>query len=165
MRKSLFFICPTDNLESSIDNAFRHEHYYISSLGNSISFGEKMMEEIKNLIRNKNISTVTFVLSIENRIIKDALGHQVCSTITGMDDFYNGVIRNKKQLDESWQMWNPKLFILSYHLKEKIKEFKFQLNSTLLNQLSINGKIYIDQDNIFIDLYTDVDYFQCFSHN
>ena len=49
--------------------------------------------------------------------------------------------------------------------KEKIKEFKFQLNSTLLNQLSINGKIYIDQDNIFIDLYTDVDYFQCFSHN
>lgn len=165
MRKDLFFVCPTDSLESSINAVFKQENYYISSLGNSISFDKKMMGEIEDLIEIKGIRTVNFVLSLENQIVLDAVGNQVYIAIQGMDDFYKRVIKNKKQLEASWQMWNPKLLILSHHLNEKIQEFKYQLNNPLLDQLQINGKIYAGQVYAFIDIYSDAICFQCFSQN
>lgn len=55
MQKHLYFICPTDHLETVINNTFKQENYYCNSLGNSIKFDSEMVGQINVLIETKNI--------------------------------------------------------------------------------------------------------------
>ena len=65
MRK-LYFVCPTDCLERTLDKN-RQENYYVTSLGNSVIFSEEMVEKINSFIESKGIKEITFVLSNNNR--------------------------------------------------------------------------------------------------
>lgn len=162
MQKLLYFICPTDCLEPIINNTFRQENYYISSLGNSIVFDNKAMDQLKELITSNNIREISFVLSYDNRVILDALGNQDFSEISGLNHFYKEIIRKKKDSEASWQTWNPQLLILSYYLNDKIRELKFRLNGLFFDRLKISGKIYNRRENIFKNIYSDsicIEYF------
>ena len=156
MQKQLYFICPTDHLEPVIDDAFGQESYYISSLGNSIVFDDKLMELIKELIVSRDIREIFFVLSDENRIVLDAFENQAFSEIKSLDHFYNQITRNKKQAKVLWRTWNRQLLVLSYHMNEKIRELKLGLNGLFIDQLKISGKIYRRQESSFTDLYSDL---------
>lgn len=156
MKKLLYFICPTDNLESIINDVFRQENYYYSSLGNSISFKNNVIRQTKKLITTKNISEITFVLSNDNRIVLDAVGGQDFSDIRGLKKFYNQIIKQKEQTEMSWQTLNRQFLILSYHLNNKIKELKLGLDASIIDQIKISGKIYNRQENNFNDIYSDL---------
>ena len=64
MGKHLYFVCPTDNLETVIENHFQNKNYFLSSLGNSLGFSFEVVEEINSLIENKGITEINFVLAI-----------------------------------------------------------------------------------------------------
>ena len=85
MQKHLFFVCPTDNLESVINFKFKHENYFLTSLGNSFEFNKDNVNEINidlqpyllNLLRNtflkienENIKNIRFIVSSSENLIK-----------------------------------------------------------------------------------------------
>lgn len=154
MKKLLYFTCPTDCLETIINDTFQDENYYCSSLGNSISFKNNTLEETKKLIREKKIREIAFVLSYNNRIVLDALSRQDFSDISGLNGFYKQVIKQKKQAVLYWQGGNLQFLLLSYYLNKKIKELRGGLSDSLAEQLVISGKIYNKQQQIFKDIYS-----------
>ena len=156
IKNSLNFICPTDCLEPIINDAFTQENYYYSSLGNSITFDSKVVYQLEKLIRKRNIKEISFVLSSDNRIVLDALGNQDFSDVRGLGNFYKKVILQKEQIGLTWKIWDRPSLLLSYHLNKKIRELKLELNDYAIDQLSISGKIYNRQEDLFTDIYPDV---------
>ena len=71
MLKHLYFTCPTDHLETTINKSFEHENYFLSTLGNSVSFSSEFVNEISSFIKANSINKITFILSDNNRIIRD----------------------------------------------------------------------------------------------
>lgn len=156
MRKCLYFICPTDCLETIIEKSFHQENYFFSSLGNSVCFSNNELRLTRNLIQSKKIKEITFVLSDENHIVMDALGDQDYLNITGLNNFYDKVIMQNDRLALSWQTLNPQFLMLSYFLNNKIKELKNGLSDCIAEQLNITGKIYNKVKNSFDDIYTEL---------
>jgi len=165
MNKHLYFICPTDYLETVIDNTFKQEKYYCTSLGNSITFDKDMMWRLNEILEEKEISEISFILSDDNRIVLDALGKQGFSEIIGLNNFYNQIIRQKKNSEVSWQTRNRQFLILSYHLHNKIKELRFGLKNLFFDQFKINGQIYNKEKRIFNHIYTELICEESFSLN
>ncbi|QTN39793.1 hypothetical protein HZ996_11775 [Cryomorphaceae bacterium] len=73
MRKHLFFICPTDFLESVVRESFEGQHYFISSLGNAAPMDALEIGEIQRFIEEKEINEITLLLSDDNRIVQEDL--------------------------------------------------------------------------------------------
>ena len=67
MHKHLYFVCPSDNLESLIDKKFPQENYFLSSLGSSISFNSDFIEEVNALIELKGINKISILDKKENK--------------------------------------------------------------------------------------------------
>ncbi|MEM7373681.1 MAG: hypothetical protein AAF587_33970 [Bacteroidota bacterium] len=161
----LFFICPTDFLESIIDSTSGQEKYYFSSLGNSVAFDANAIEEIKKIITEKGIREISFVLANDNCIVSDALGNQEFSEIIGLHRFYHALNKNKKRTDVSWRRSNRKHLLLSYHLNNKIKDLKHGLTDLSMDQITISGKIYHREQNSFVDIYSELICFDYVSLN
>ncbi len=157
MRKQLYFTCPTDCLEPIINDTFKQENFYCTSLGNSLSFNVQVVSQIKKLIITNEIKEISFVLSIDNRIVLDALRKQDFSEVQGLSDFYGKMTKNKKHSEASWQKSDLHM-VLSYHLNSKIKELKHGLdaNDLSVDQLKITGKIYNRKANTFDHIYSDL---------
>ncbi|WP_281615744.1 hypothetical protein [Flammeovirga sp. SubArs3] len=98
MQKHLYFVCPTDHLETIIEATFKEENYYYSSLGNSVSFEKDIISEINDVIETNNIKEVTFILSNTNKLILDAIQHESQPLVIGMKRFYYDVIRQKGEI-------------------------------------------------------------------
>lgn len=156
MRRYLHFICPSDYLESLIQAACEGEHYFFTSLGNSLIFNQELVKEIEALIGSKNIGEVSFILSDDNQIVSDALGKQDYWEVEGIMDFYAQIIREKEHTGELWQTGNHSLLLSSCYLNNKIKELKAALDASLIDQLHIKAKIYKRQEGMFRDVYPDV---------
>ena len=73
MFNKLYFICPTDNIESIINSKLNDNNFYITSLANSITFNYDFIKELLSFIEAKKISEIAFVLSDDNKLINDAL--------------------------------------------------------------------------------------------
>ncbi|BDS11058.1 hypothetical protein [Aureispira anguillae] len=165
MQNHLYFICPTDNLETIIDYTFRGRNYYYTSLGNSIVFNNDTTWQIQKLINKNHINKISFILSNDNRIILDALGNQGFSKVTGLNNCYDEIIKQKKLSEKSWQRYKRQFSIISYHLNKKIKELRFGINGSFASQLKISGKIYHRQEQVFKDIYPDLICRESFSLN
>ena len=165
MQKHLYFICPTDYLETIINDTFKHENYYVTSLGNSIAFNADQVEEINALIENKGISEITFVLSDNNRIVVDALENQSFANISGLSNFYREIVRQKKRTRVTWRTKDFRTFVLSYYLAMKVRELMPRLKSWPIDQLKINAKIYNKRKKVFSQVFSDLIYSQHFILN
>ena len=161
----LYFICPTDYLEPIINARFKHKNYYYSSLGNSVVFDKDTINQIEVLITKYTINEISFVLSINNAMILDALGGQGFSQTKGLHGFYDDVIRQKERSKVSWQNQNNQFTILSYYLNKKIKELQLELNTLFFSGIRINGKIYDSQGNVFKEICPDLICKEYFSLN
>ena len=73
MFNKLYFICPTDNIESIINSKLNDNNFYITSLANSITFNYDFIKELHSIIESKKISEITFVLSDDHKLINDAI--------------------------------------------------------------------------------------------
>ena len=149
MHKHLYFVCPSDNLEGLIDKKFPQENYFLSSLGNSISFSKDIMQEVNALIELKGIDKITFILSDDNKLIFDGLRNQNFDNINVLKKLYNNISDYKKLTSKVYTEGNLQILVTSNLLNEKIKEIKLSLYDWLSSKVNIDAKIYIRKSDEF----------------
>jgi len=149
MHRCLYMICPTDHLESAINNRFEERIYFYTSLGNTVFLNERTLGQIANLIEENSIKEITFVLSEDNNILLDALSRQFFIETRGLNKAYSDFLEYKTQIAEIWQTHHQKDLIISYHLHQKIKALKMGLGDFLLNIPDINGQVYSKSNDSF----------------
>ncbi|PKV51375.1 hypothetical protein ATE84_3460 [Aquimarina sp. MAR_2010_214] len=156
MQKCFFLICPTDCLEHTINKTFKYENYFYTSLGNSFIYDSKTIAYIKQIIKKHNIKEIYFVLSMDNKIVLDALGNDEFSNIGALHNFYNEIRIQKERSKISFQRGNRQFRVFSYYLNEKIKELELQLANLSNQPIKIGGKIYNRDQGVFTTIYSDL---------
>ncbi|WP_420574211.1 hypothetical protein [Kordia sp.] len=156
MNKTLFLLCPTDCLETTINNTYESKNYFYTSLGNSFVVDNSTIKSIKELILKQNIKNIYFVLSNDNKIILDALESQSFSENIGLKNFYSEIIKQKETSEVMWLITNNRHLIISYFLNHKIKELQLELDKLSLNSIKIRGKIYDRHETAFKNIYSSL---------
>tara|TARA_B100001248_G_C27388442_1_gene460964 strand:+ start:716 stop:1213 length:498 start_codon:yes stop_codon:yes gene_type:complete len=156
MQKNLYFLCPSENLEAVIEKSFPQENYFLSSLGNSISFSDDFILDINSLIESKGIGKITFILSNNNRFILDAMKNQEFKYIKELKEYYKTIEKRKVLTIKSYKNKNFTSLITSHILKTKINELNSNLFDWIRNKISIEGKIYDPTKNIFFDVRINI---------
>jgi len=156
MQKHLYFICPTDGLETVLNSEFKQENYFYTSLGNSLEIDIYSLSQLIELVLTKEINQITFVLSDDNCIVLESLKNRCFSERTGFIGFHQQILKQKEDTEVLWKTRSNEFLILSYHLNDKIKELKQAFNSFVGTQCLIAGKIYSKNSNTFTDIYPDI---------
>ena len=156
MNKRLFFICPTDFLEKIINDTFKGENYFVTSLGNSVVLDAEKVNEINALIEAKGIKEITFVLSDDNRIVHDAFAKQKFSKIIGLSNFYSEITNRNMHSLWSWQIRNLNNAVISNHLNKKISALRPKLSGWLMDKIELNTKIFYRQRSVFNEIHNDL---------
>ena len=156
MQKNLYFLCPSDNLEAVIEKRYPQENYFLSSLGNSISFSDDFILDINSLLESKGIGKITFILSNNNRFILDAMKNQEFKYIKELKEYYKTIEKRKVLTIKSYKNKNFTSLITSHILKTKINELNSNLFDWIRNKISIEGKIYDPTKNMFFDVRINI---------
>lgn len=156
MHKCLYMICPTDKLESVIFHRFEGQKYFYSSLGNSVVLDKITLRQITALIQTEGINEISFVLSEDNLIVRDAVRTQKFSDIGGLKKLYNSIEQQKNQTIHPWQTCNQYAEFLSYYLTQRIEELQSRLQDFALNQPTIHAKLYSPDEDRFRAVYSDM---------
>lgn len=156
MQKNLYFLCPSDNLEAVIEKRYPQENYFLSSLGNSISFSDDFILDINSLIESKGIGKITFILSNNNRFILDAMKNQEFKYIKELKEYYKTIEERKVLTIKSYKNKNFTSLITSHILKTKINELNSNLFDWIRNKISIEGKIYDPTKDMFFDVRINI---------
>ena len=156
MHKCFYLICPTDCLEYTINKTFKYENYFYTSLGNSFNQDIKTLESISRIIKKHNIREICFVLSMDNKIVVDALGNKEFSNIETLRNFYNEITIQKEHSKISFISYNRQFAVISFYLNKKIKELELQITNLLNQPIKIVGKIYSKDKNTFTNIYSDL---------
>ena len=149
MYKHLYFVCPSDNLESLIDKKFPQENYFLSSLGSSISFNSDFIEEVNALIESKGIEKITFVLSDDNKLVHDGIKNQNFGNINDLRKLYKNISDHKRLTTKVYLEKNAQKLITSHLLKQKINEMNMNLSEWLSSKVNIDAKIYSRNNDSF----------------
>ena len=119
IRKStLFLVCPTDCLESTINKEFKGDNLFYSSLVNNSSFCTNTVTNLEELVMNNNIE-IYFVLSTQNKIILHAMAGQSLSQIRGLKNFDSYIKKNKEMSELFWNSNDTTRVIISYFINQK----------------------------------------------
>lgn len=156
MGACFYLVCPTDCIENPINQYFRDENYFYTSLGNSFNCDSKTLEYLKSMIINLKIKEICFVLSSDNEIILDALGNEKFRKVGELHNFYKEIRIQKERSKMCFQKENHQFSILSFYLNKKIKELEFQLAHLMKSPILITGKIYDKKEKLFTNIYTDL---------
>ena len=148
MFNKLYFICPTDNIESIINSKLNDHNFYITSLANSITFNYDLIKELYSLIKSKKISEITFVLSDDNKLINDALENKEYKNIKSLDSLNLKISLQKNFFKKESTPSEIRLDLISYLLNQKKYELKSITDSFDL-ELDINAMIYKKEVNEF----------------
>lgn len=157
MQKCLYLLCPTDCLELKINNIFRDENYFYTSLGNSVMFDDyKTLNQLKKLIKKHDIKKIYFVLSNDNQIILNAFDNDDFLGIERLYHLYNEITKQREDSSITVQKGKLQFSFLSYYLNKKIKALETELKGLSKNNIKINGKIYNKEREIFTDIYPNL---------
>jgi len=163
--KHLYFICPTDNLETIIENTFSNTNYYLSSLGNTINFDQGFIEEVNAQIRAKGISEITFILFDTNRIILDLYALEEKKSMENIDKFFSNEHKNKEDKTISEQQGVYYSQLIATYLYSKIRELQLAMSESSHKHLKINGQVYNRKMNIFTEIKNRTACYSSFSLN
>ena len=148
MCNKLYFICPTDNIESIINSKLNDNNFYITSLANSITFNHEFTKELYSIIESKKISEITFVLSDDNKIINDAIENNEFKNIKALDRLNLKISTQKNFFKKDSNISVIRHELISYLLNQKKYELKNITDSSNL-ALNINAMVYKKKVNAF----------------
>lgn len=150
MHKHLYFICPTDHLESKITKTFKQENYFYTSLANSVILSPETIGQINDLIEVNHVKEITFVLANDNEVILNALKNQNYCEIQGMCQLYNTIGYHLANFNFSQKVVETELPVLCDYLNEKMDELRDVISKWLIGDILINALIYNRQNNVFL---------------
>ena len=156
MQKYFFLVCPTDCLEPAINKTFQYENYFYATLGNSFIYDRKTINSIGQIIKKHSIDKMYFVLSLNNKIVLDALGKKSFSSIAVLNNLHKEINREKVRTKIAFENSNEQFEVISYYLNKKIKELTLQLTNLTTVPITIGGKIYHRDQDIFTNIYSDL---------
>ena len=142
MSAHLFFTCPTDYLESIINNSFPEHHYFYSSLGNSVVFDLETVADLNALIEAKNISSINFILASDNRVVNTALSEHHTMQLEGLIPFNRSIRQQYVQSFPTWKTASLPYLLICAHLKNKLNEIKIELYPWLSTKIKLNCMVY-----------------------
>ena len=148
MFNKLYFICPTDNIESIINSKLNDNNFYITSLANSITFNYDFIKELLSIIESKKISEITFVLSDDNKLINDALENKQFKNIRSLNHLNLKISSQKNFFKKESTIPEIRLDLISYLLNQKKHELK-KVTDLLGLELDINAIVYNKEVNEF----------------
>lgn len=149
MEQNLYFVCPTDHIESTINNEFSEKNYYCSSLGNSIVFDKTMMSELRTMLESRSIDKISFVLSDDNCFIQNVMRGRNSSKIPALSDVYQEILSEKDTSELLWRKCDLQAMVIARLLQRKMDELQVKLDSASLGGVQLEGKIYFRQQRIF----------------
>lgn len=165
MKRHLFFVCPTDYLETVINKHFYQENYFVTSLGNSISFNSQVIEEINTLIEAKSIAEISFVLSDNNKIIMDALKSENLKSFNGLESFYDRISTHTKRAEILKHVFHSETLFIGNYLNFKVQGLIPQLKNWFSDKVKVNALIYQREKNVFKETYTELIHLENFCLN
>ena len=148
MFNKLYFICPTDNIESIINSKLNDNNFYITSLANSITFNYDFIKELHSIIESKKISEITFVLSDDNKLINDAIEKKELKNIRSLDHLNLKISLQKKFFKKESTKSEIRLGLISHLLNQKKHELK-NITDSFGQELDINTLVYNKEVNEF----------------
>ena len=150
---TLYFICPTDFLETVINATFSGDNYFLTSLGNSINLEENHVAEICELIEKRSIASISFILSDDNKFIQNTLNSQkACCPFKMKRPPWKDV---KKRNESTRPFFCPNSCTypaIANYLDSRIKELDQVLSKNYGVSKRIDAKLYVRQKNTFVDL-------------
>lgn len=152
MDKHLFFVCPTDYIETEINRVFSMENYFVSSLGNSIHFNKECISGINSLILSKGVNQVSFVLSDTNKIVLDALRKVNLKDINVLNGFQDMIMTEDNYRKCIWPSADTQYSSISDYLNFKRREFKRLSQQLLINNVGVNALIYKREELDFFEV-------------
>lgn len=156
MDKCFYLICPTDCLEHTINNKFKYDNYFYTSLGNSFVYDTNTISYITEVIRKHKIRDICFVLSLENKIVTNVLKDNDFLNFGTLSNFSKEIRKQKKHSDILFKKYDTQFTILSYYLNKKINDLELQLNYLSNLNVIIRGKIYDRSQDSFTIIYPDI---------
>ena len=149
MFNKLYFICPTDNIESIINSKLNDNNFYITSLANSITFNYDFIKELHSIIESKKISEITFVLSDDHKLINDAIENKEYNKNIRSLDYLNLKISSQKNFFKKESTKSEiRLGLISHLLNQKKHELK-NITDSFGQELDINTLVYNKEVNEF----------------
>lgn len=148
-------MCPTDCLETSINEKFKSENYFYTSIGNSFNVDKMSIVNIKKLIVKHKIKNIDFVLSLDNSFISFTLNKGFNLQDKGLKKYQEKINKKNIQAKIIDQKVNHRYLLLSYILNDKIKELKVKLADSI-DSITICGKIYNKKLDDFTSIYSEL---------
>lgn len=159
MKSHLYFVCPTDHLEPIIDKESEQKNFFYSSLGNTMVFNNYFASELAELLFNRSIDSITFILSDNNQIFLDALYRQDYPEIKGMKSFYEDITDQKEQLrNMDIEVVDSEIHILKRYLKLKVERLQNCLVDLGFDHLKIDASIFDESNRRFNKIKLNPDY-------
>lgn len=155
MPKHLYFICPTDHLETTITATFGQESFFYTSLANSTVFDSGSIGQIIGIVEKENINQITFVLSQDNQLILNAIRKHSYPNLQGICHLYNAIGNQISNLNPNEKGIRFESFVFSHYLDRKINELRGILNRWFIDNITINALIYSKENNLFFDAKSD----------
>ena len=156
MNGHLYFVCPTDCLESTIDKTFGEGNYFYSSLGNSFVLNQELVQQIGRVIKTNVISKITFVLSDKNQIVMDTMDSGTTMMIERMKPFYEELANHRYSYQFSeGRCSNQVTFLIERYLNCKLVLFKEIGAQFGLNDLNLNALIFDSKAKQFNEINLD----------
>lgn len=153
----LYFVCPTDHLETVIESHFSGDHYFVSSLGNSIDFNSKFATYLANLIETKGITEISFVLAEDNVMLKNVQKIKEFKGLRRLHKFYQSNLKSKTYgKDEKHKLYS-KLPEVYNCLCLRVEDFNSQVSNRYSEAVRVNAKVYYRQKNNFKEVSSHMD--------
>ena len=156
MRDVLYFVCPTDCIEPIINETFKTNNFFFTSLGNSIDMNWSVIEKVKSMIDEMNISDIRFVLSDQNQIVLDAIQCQKFAGIRGLQSMYLKMHDSRSDLMAFNKTGKYNYILLSHHLNSQINILKRELDYCQYEPIQVSGRLYNKEENLFYNISSEI---------
>ena len=117
-------------------------------MANSITFNHEFIKELYSILDSKKISEITFVLSVDNKIINNAFESDNYKSVNVLDRLNLKISKHKKFINKDCDISEIRHTLITYLLNEKKQELIKIIDSSKFS-LIINAMIYSKDINEF----------------
>jgi len=140
--RTLFLVCPTDNLELPVRKAFDGDIYFHTALGVHFEFEMNMQLELWQFIEEHNIDRVSFITSIQNVFYRRGPDHQEKQRNQSLGQVLDRLRETIFEAEVSAVSWFP--YIQRIALKHLENEQRRLLSTEYLGSQLINANIDVN---------------------
>jgi len=160
MSKTLYFVCPTDNLEKKISSVNTGEIFFHSALGDALIFEEPFLTAINDYIINHGITNIVFVLSNQNKVFTTIINNKDFCQSPQLLKIYQSISTQVEQSKNYWQDDNLRDYVIKEFLTRQVEALQQKINYWVSFNINVEAQIYQPNlqkfSNITPDKFRDI---------